>query len=118
MVANFRRLGCIVAALALICLLGFEFSAASAAQETTTATALLVVTAERDHAHRGVGNEHHDKEGAKSSCCTSAACSSAGVMSTLASLFVKPTSLAYRVMPIDRLIPFEQSPSERPPRAA
>jgi hypothetical protein len=40
------------------------------------------------------------------------------VMSMPESLFVKPASLACRAMPVDRLIPFEQSPSERPPRAA
>jgi len=118
MVASFRMFGGIVMALALICLLGFETSAPSLAQGTSTLTAQLVVAAEPDHVHRGDDKEHHDKEGAQTSCCTSAACSGAGVMSTPASLFVKPVSLACRAMPLDRLIPFEQSPSERPPRAA
>lgn len=111
-------LGGMVMALALICLLGFENSAPSVAQGTTTLMAQLVVAAEPDHVHRGDGKEHHDKEGAQTSCCTSAACSGPGVMSSPASLFVKPVSIACRAAPLDRLIPFEVTPSERPPRAA
>jgi hypothetical protein len=126
MAARFRInpswLGGIVAALALICLLGFDTSPAPMAQANATLTAQLVVAAESDHAHgaehRGSGNEHHDKEGAKSSCCASAACSSPGMMSAMTSLFVIPVTISYRAVPHDRLIPFEQSPSERPPRAA
>ncbi len=84
-------------------------------------SAPLVVAAEPDHAHsaehRGSGNEHHDREGAKNPCCTSAACSGPGVMSTWASLFVKPVSIACHAAPLDRRIPFKVTPSEGPPHS-
>ena len=116
---NLSWLGRIVAAFAVIFLLGLEMSTASVAQGTTTLSAPL---AESDHVHsaehRGGGNAHHDNEGTNSSCCGSAACSSPGMMSAMAALFVIPIATSYRAVPLGRLIPFEQSPSERPPRAA
>jgi hypothetical protein len=131
MTASFRIclswLGGIVAALALICLLGLETSTASVANEIATFAAPLVqtqhvVAAEPDHAHRAghrdSGHEHRDRKGGKSSCCTSAACSGPGMMSSGASLFVMTVTISCQAAPLDRLIPFEEMPSERPPRAA
>lgn len=121
MSASFRIclswLGGIVAAVALICLLGLETSPASAAQSASLA---IILAAQPDHAHGSEqsGSAHHESEGTNVSCCASAACSSPGVTSTAASLFVIPVTMSYRAVPLDRLIPFEQSPSERPPRAA
>lgn len=124
MSASFRiclsRLGGIVAAVALICLLGLETSPASAAQSASLARAPIILAAQPDHAYGSEqsGSAHHESEGTNVSCCASAACSSPGVTSTAASLFVIPVTMSYRAVPLDRLIPFEQSPSERPPRAA
>lgn len=126
MSASFRIclswLGGIVAAVALICLVGLETSAASEAPSASLARASIILAAQPDHvygpAESSSGGTHHEGEGTNVSCCTSAACSSAGVTSAASSLFVIPVTNSYRAAPLDRLIPFEQSPSERPPRAA
>ncbi|MFZ5672163.1 MAG: hypothetical protein ACOZAM_04285 [Pseudomonadota bacterium] len=131
MAARFRIcvswLGGIVAVLAFLCLLGLEVSTASIAPEGAALSAphartQIVLAAQPDCAqgtgHRDSGNESHDKQGDQNSCCASVTCSGPGMTSAAASLFVMPVTISRRAVSLGRLIPFEQSPCERPPRAA